>query len=141
MSRYRWHAVPDFVAIALLTGLLLVSGLAPATAAEPEQQTSQDGTVVVPWKAGYARYQTLKVQLANGDVFSQYPVVAEQDWVITGLPDGQYRFSLSGPDAQTPILSLDVRHYSLASAFGLFSLGLIMFIYLLIALFKGSRDD
>ncbi|MCU7554133.1 hypothetical protein OCL06_05945 [Alteromonas sp. ASW11-19] len=141
MSRYRWHVVPDIAVKIILASLLVFAGCAPVTAANIEKRTSQDGTIVVPWKEGYARYQTLRINSVSGDTLSRHPVVNGQNWVITGLSDGQYRFILSSSDSQTQILSLHVSHYSLTSAFGLFTLGLIMFVYLLVALMKGGRDD
>ncbi|WP_414830842.1 hypothetical protein [Alteromonas sp. H39] len=128
-------------ALLLTTCLMSLAATAfAATAAENERQ-SRDGTVEVSWEPGYAQYDTLLIQSARGESVAQYPVVDGQNWVITGMEDGQYQFILTASSTTHTLFTLDVTHYSLSGAFSLFIAGLLMFLYLVFTLIKGERGD
>lgn len=55
---------------------------------------------------------------------------------LSGLESGVYQFRLSeGEDRWSAPLELTVRHHSLTKAFGFFSMGLLLFVVLLVLIF------
>lgn len=140
-SLLRWHTMSRFAVLLMSTCLMSLAVTAFAAAAAENERSSRDGTVEVLWEPGYAQYDTLLIQSARGETVAQYPVIDGQNWVITGMEDGQYQFVLKSQSSTTPLFTLGVSHYSLSAAFGLFVAGLVMFLYLLFTLIKGERSD
>lgn len=145
-SLIRWHAVSQLTVLLITTCLISLAATAfaattsAATTAEAKR-SSRDGTVVVSWEPDYAQFDTLLIQSARGESVAQYPVIKGQNWVITGMEDGQYQFILTSSTSDKTLFTLTVEHYALSSAFGLFIAGLAMFVYLIFALVKGERRD
>ena len=60
--------------------------------------------------------------------------------VISGKPDGVYHYTLrsvDGSSASSPV-TITVKHHSLATAFNFFLIGAVVFIFILVAIIRGS---
>ena len=140
-SLIRWHNVSRQAVLLIIICLMSLAVTAFAATAAKNERSSRDGTVVVSWEPDYAQYDTLLIQTAREELVAQYPVVEGQNWVITGMEDGNYQFVLTAASSRTTLFTLNVTHYDLAGAFGLFIAGLIMFLYLIFTMVKGERSD
>jgi hypothetical protein len=62
--------------------------------------------------------------------------------VISGKPDGVYSYTVQTGDGKFFSNSLDVsvHHHSLATALKFFSIGAIVFAFILIAIIRGNRQ-
>jgi len=63
--------------------------------------------------------------------------------MISGKPDGRYHYVVrtdDGTSASNP-LTLTVAHHSLATAFNFFIIGVVVFIFILIAIVLGNRQQ
>lgn len=126
--------------VALL--LCLMGVFAPVIAAQNDipMLESRDGTATVSWKADYSGYAVLTVSSSPNKVVATYPVTETQSWVLSGLPNGNYTLALTSPtQPPLPVAELSVHHYPLKAAFGLFSMGMLMFAYLLFTLVRANR--
>lgn len=140
-SLIRWHKESRLAVLLMTICLTSLPATAFAETTAENERSSRDGTVVVSWKPDYAQYDTLLIQPARGEAVAQYPVIDGQAWVITGMEDGEYQFILSSSSSDKTLFTLNVKHYALSSAFGLFIAGLLMFLYLIFTLVKGERSD
>jgi hypothetical protein len=80
----------------------------------------------------------------GGNADQARPVYAGTNsaYFISGLADGDYRLVLRAADgSMSEPLTLHVAHQSLARAFWLAGLGALAFIAILVAIFRGARDD
>ena len=133
---FRW------VIIALL---LCVTHM--AAAADTQSLTSPDGTVTISWNDSYSDFTTLVVSGTSGEYRATYPVTDGQNWVLSGLENGDYTFELhadSGSGSALTVATLTVEHYSLRTAGALFFIGFIIFACLLFTLRKithGTSHD
>lgn len=122
----------------------LMGAFAPVIASQNDipMLESRDGTATVSWKAEYSGYAVLRVSASPNKIVATYPVTEAQGWVLSGLPNGNYTLALTSP-TQSPlhVARLSVRHYPLKAAFGLFSVGMLMFAYLLFTLVKANKGD
>lgn len=136
-ANWRYRAL--YLLLVIACGLLIISR--PATAEKHTVQTSPDGTVTVPWEDRFSPFNSLVVYDQGGSERGRYPVIQQQGWVLSGLPDGLYSLYLIAPGQKLPLNSIEVRHYSLALAGSLFVAGLFMFLYLLFTLKRGASGS
>jgi hypothetical protein len=59
--------------------------------------------------------------------------------VMTGLPDGDYRYRVEGDSGVSSPVSVTVAHHSLNRAFGFFAVGLLVFVATLWLVVRGER--
>jgi hypothetical protein len=59
--------------------------------------------------------------------------------VMTGLPDGYYRYRVEGESSRSELKSVTVAHHSLARAFAFFGVGLLVFVATLWLVVRGER--
>lgn len=130
-----------FASLMILLCYWLVTVDVVAEEVDPPEAISRDGTVNLSWQSDYADYEQLLVRKASGGVIAAYPVIANQNWSLSGLSNGNYVLSLSDETRQKKILVLRVQHYSLNSALSLFGLGLLLFAYLVFTLRRGEADN
>lgn len=74
-----------------------------------------------------------------------WSVGAVDRFTMTGLGDGDYQYQVRQISPEilpwSPPLSVAVAHHSLATAGSYFALGLLLFVVLLIALFRPSAEE
>ncbi len=100
-----------------------------------------EGYFVLSWESDADSPLTL--EQSNRADFSEVistRVAADGDITITGLIDGDYYFRLLNDNLQqSNLLRIEVAHHSLVRALAFFSLGLVLFIILLLTIYIGSR--
>lgn len=121
----------------LLCLLPMVAGSAPAFDAPPERST--DGGFTLAWEADAA------VQLEQASVADEADARIlyqghDTSTVVSGLPDGEYRFRLRavGADQWSDVATVTVEHHCLARAFGFFAVGAVVFLVLIATIVRGS---
>lgn len=84
--------------------------------------------------------QATQADFGDADTLYQGPDKAS---VISGLPNNTYyyRVRFANEPNWSEAISVEVKHHSLARAFGFFGLGIVMFIITVIVLLKGTRLD
>lgn len=100
-----------------------------------------EGYFVLSWESDADSPLTLEQSSSAdfGQVISTM-VAADGNITITGLMDGDYYFRLLDDNLQqSNLLRIQVAHHSLVRALAFFSLGLVLFIILLLTIFIGSR--
>ncbi|WP_017943110.1 MULTISPECIES: hypothetical protein [unclassified Thioalkalivibrio] len=112
----------------------------PAFDAPPERST--DGGFTLSWEAEDA----VVLERATGPDHEDVRIVYEggdASTVVSGLPDGEYRFRLRAADADTwaDEATVVVEHHSLARAFGFFAVGAVVFLVLIGAILRGRPRD
>ncbi|WP_019623855.1 fibronectin type III domain-containing protein [Thioalkalivibrio thiocyanoxidans] len=130
----------------LPASLLLLLLLPLAALAEPRfddpPTDSRDGGFTLEWNAEGA----VELERASGPDFDDARVIyrgGDTSSVISGLPDGEYRFRLraEGADDWADEARVEVAHHSLARAFGFFALGGAVFLVLIVAILRGRPRD
>ncbi|WP_018948343.1 hypothetical protein [Thioalkalivibrio sp. ALMg11] len=126
---------------ALLPFLLclpLAAGAQPTFDAPPERST--DGGFTLAWEAD----APVVLEQASGPDHANARILYEggdTSTVISGLPDGDYRFRLRAADADAEQwadqATVTVKHHSLARAFGFFAVGAVVFLVLIGAILRG----
>ncbi|WP_026279652.1 fibronectin type III domain-containing protein [Thioalkalivibrio sp. ALJ16] len=119
-----------------LLWLPLAVQAAPAFDAPPERST--DGGFTLSWEAAGA----VALEQAAGPDHGDARIIYEghdTSTVVSGLPDGEYRFRLRASDADdwSDTATVRVEHHSLARAFGFFVLGGVVFLVLIVAILRG----
>jgi len=125
----------------LLTLALALLTAAPAAAAPAfvdPPQASTDGGFTLSWEAD----TPVQLEQATGPAHADPRIIYEggdTSTVISGLPDGEYRFRLRAADADAWADEARVRveHHSLARAFGFFAVGGLVFLVLIVAILRG----
>ncbi|WP_018175089.1 MULTISPECIES: hypothetical protein [unclassified Thioalkalivibrio] len=130
----------------LLPASLLLLLLPLVVLAEPRfddpPTDSRDGGLTLEWNAE----GPVELEQASGPDFDDARVIyrgGDTSSVISGLPDGEYRFRLraDGADDWADEARIDVAHHSLARAFGFFALGGVVFLVLIVAILRGRPRD
>lgn len=107
----------------------------------PESGTSREGFVAVEWSehAGAFEYR-----LVDGDGVELYRGPFAKAFV-SGLPDGEHLFDAAALDESGATLArtaepyrVTVEHWSLRQAWLLFSIGLVVFLTLVVVLLRGA---
>ncbi|WP_019625328.1 hypothetical protein [Thioalkalivibrio sp. ALJT] len=124
------------VLLLLVLGLPLAAHAGPAFDATPERST--DGGFALSWEADGA----VALEQASGPDHADARIIYtghDASTVISGLPDGEYRFRLRASDADdwSDTATVRVEHHSLARAFGFFVLGGGVFLVLIVAILRG----
>ena len=152
---------------------LFLSLLVPATAGSDEAfvleatpPVSTDGTARLSWAVPEgARVLIQKAPFADGDAAEILYEGRDSATVVTGLPDGDYRFrgrllSAQGPltghgptsegasDAGSypgsdwsPVVTVRVQHHPLGRALAIFSVGALVFLGTAALIFMGARQE
>ena len=138
MLRLAVHPV-RFLLLVLALVLLAGPALAEPRFDDPPEH-SADGGFTLHWEAPGA----VVLERASGPDFGDARVIYEggdASRVISGLPDGEYRFRLRAADADEDAwsdrITVVVEHHSLARAFGFFAVGAAVFLVLIFALLRG----
>ncbi|MFO7955288.1 hypothetical protein [Thioalkalivibrio sp.] len=123
-----------------LLWLPLAASGQPAFDAPPERST--DGGFTLAWESD----ETVVLEQGTGPDHGDARIVYEggdTSTVISGLPDGEYRFRLRAADrdAWADEATVVVEHHSLARAFGFFSVGAVVFLVLIGAILRGRPRD
>lgn len=126
--------------LVLLLSSPLVASATPAFDAPPERST--DGGFTLSWEADTA----VVLEQATGPDHADARVIYEggdSSTVISGLPDGDYRFRLRAAEAHdwADQATVTVAHHSLARAFGFFAVGAVVFLVLIGAILRGRPRD
>jgi hypothetical protein len=122
--------------------LLLILSVSPTLALELQTSTelSTSGTFDLRWTGAQGeRFRLLEL---NDDV-SPRLVYQGRDTarVMTGLPDGSYRYQVKGESSTSQPVNVTVTHHSLNRAFGFFGVGLIVFVATLWLVVRGERGQ
>ena len=122
--------------------LLSLLHIAPALGLELQasSETSTDGTFNLSWQ-GQAGEQFRLLELADEDTIRLVYEGRDTARVMTGLPDGSYRYQVEGESGLSLPVSITVSHHSLNRAFGFFFVGLIVFITTLWLVVRGERGQ
>ncbi|OOC09785.1 MULTISPECIES: hypothetical protein [Thioalkalivibrio] len=125
--------------LALALVLLAAPALAEPRFDDPPEH-SADGGFTLHWEAPGA----VVLERASGPDFDDAGVIYEggdTSRVISGLPDGEYRFRLRAADADEDAwsdrITVVVEHHGLARAFGFFAVGGAVFLVLIVVLLRG----
>ena len=100
---------------------------------------STEGYFTASWSGLQA--DTGQLQVSNSADFSQasiYPITGEGSMTLSGYPDGIWFLRAGDGTRWAATVSLEVRHHSLARAAGFFTLGLLLFLVLLVVIVRGS---
>jgi len=87
-----------------------------------------------------------ELQQASNREFNNPRIIyagADEATAISGLPDQHYYYRVRIKDSNdwsTPI-QVEVKHHSLARAFGFFALGALMFVTMFFVLIRGARRN
>ncbi|MGM0552396.1 MAG: hypothetical protein ACQETK_01085 [Pseudomonadota bacterium] len=124
----------------LLFCLPLAAGAQPAFDASPERST--DGGFTLAWEADGSVVLEQATGPDHGDARIRYEG-GDTSTVISGLPDGEYRFRLRAAEADTwaDEATVVVEHHSLTRAFGFFAVGAVVFLGLIGAILRGRPRD
>ncbi len=124
----------------LLFCLPLAAGAQPAFDMPPERSTA--GGFTLAWEAEEPVVLEQATGPDHGDTRILYQG-GDTSTVISGLPDGEYRFRLRAADADTwaDEATVVVEHHSLARAFGFFAVGAVVFLGLIGAILRGRPRD
>ena len=125
------------------TLLLLFSCLfaTPAVCVELQSsvETSASGTFDLSWQGDEGeRFRLLQLSDDGHRLIYQGPDTAR---VMTGLPDGRYRFQVEAASGVSQPVSVTVAHHSLGRAFGFFGIGLAVFLATLWLVVRGERGQ
>lgn len=107
---------------------------------DSDTELSREGYFVLSWSLGDS--QAYEVQHADNRSFigaKTYPVPANSSMTLSGFADGNYYFRAGGEDTWTETVQVTVEHHSLARALGIFCCGFILFILLIVVIFRGNR--
>lgn len=103
--------------------------------------TSDAGYFTVEWQAD----TPVTLEMARSKDFASPETVyqgANKALFLSGFADGEYLLRLRGADgAMSEVLTLTVRHQSLQRALLLVGLGAIVFLAVIVVIFRGARDD
>ena len=123
-----------------LLWLPLAVSAQPAFDAPPERST--DGGFTLAWEADGPVVLEQATGPDHGDARTLYEG-GDTSTVISGLPDGEYRFRLRAADADAwgDEATVVVEHHSLARAFGFFAVGAVVFLVLIGAILRGRPRD
>lgn len=107
----------------------------------PEAPTSREGFLSLEWDE---HPEAFEYRLVNGEGIELYRGPFPKGF-ISGLPDGAYEFSAAALDESGQVLArtstpypLTVEHWPMQQAWLLFSIGLIVFLALVLVLLRGS---
>jgi len=106
---------------------------------------STEGYLVLNWESGLPQNTSLSLFRSANPAFDD-PVLktvpANGSMTVTGLENGSYYFQLRNPDdmlQSSNTINVEVSHHSLTRAFMFFSIGLVLFLILVAAIFAGER--
>ena len=122
----------------MLLGLLpMLAGAAPAFDAPPERST--DGGFTLAWEAD----EPVQLEQASGPDYADARILyrgRDTSTVVSGLPDGEYRFRLraAGANEWSDVATVTVEHHSLGRAFSFFAVGAVVFLVLIGTIVRGS---
>ena len=133
MHGIRWQ----WLILALVLLPALPGAAAPAFVDPPEVST--DGGFTLAWDAE----APVQLEQASGPDHADARIIYEgsdTSTVISGLPDGEYRFRLRAVESEewADEARVHVEHHSLARAFGFFVVGGLVFLVLIIAILRGG---
>ena len=131
--------------------LLLLLPVLSASAAESivlssDQSVSTAGYYQLSWEmknASPGTVYTLEQATEDAEKAEQIYRGSDTATMITGKPDGRYHYIVrtdDGSSSSNP-LTVTVAHHSLATAFNFFIIGVVVFIFILIAIILGNRQQ
>ena len=85
----------------------------------------------------------LEQKAADAEAAEQIYQGSDTATMISGKPDGSYHYIVrtdDGSSSSNP-LTVTVAHHSLATAFNFFIIGVVVFIFILIAIILGNRQQ
>lgn len=108
-----------------------------------DTEISSEGYFVLSWESDTQLPLTLQQsQSAAFDDVRITNLPADGSITITGLRDGNYFYRVLAADQeQSNIIQVQVEHHTLARAFSFFSLGLVLFIVLLVTILIGRKRE
>lgn len=131
--------------------LLFLLPVLSANAAETimlssDQSVSTAGYYQLSWQMKNASPGTIYVveqTAADPEVTQQIYRGSDTATMISGKPDGSYQYVVRADDgsAYSNPLTVTVAHHSLASAFNFFIIGVVVFIFILLAILHGNRQQ
>lgn len=134
----------------LFLSLLIPAGAGcdQAFVLEAAPQVSTDGTARLSWTVpDGARVLIQRAPLADGDTAATLYEGKDSAAVVTGLPDGDYRFRGRLLRAQgrasdwSPVVTVRVQHHPLGRALAVFSVGALVFLATAALIFTGARQE
>lgn len=131
--------------------LLLLLPVLSASAAESivlssDQSVSTAGYYQLSWEmkdASPGAVYILEQKAADAEVAEQIYRGSDTATMISGKADGEYHYIVhtdDGSSSSNP-LTVTVAHHSLATAFNFFTIGVLVFIFILIAIVTGNRQQ
>ena len=151
----RFSYLPLFIGSLLLAGLYCPSAVAAPVQLETDTNLATAGYFQLQWSwpdaPADAVYQLAERQIDDSKTGAAFKTIYQGDdlaSVISGKANGRYEYqvramanadSLSKP-VTSNVVSIEVSHHSLANAFGILSLGVVIFLAILITIFRGAKQ-
>ena len=111
-----------------------------------DQSVSTAGYYQLSWEMKNASSEAIYIleqKAAGADAAEQIYRGSDTATMISGKPDGRYHYVVrtdDGSSSSNP-LTVTVAHHSLATAFNFFIIGVVVFIFILIAIVLGNRQQ
>lgn len=139
-SRARYFFI--FLILPLLISAAPSTCLAADVLLESDQEISTAGYYQLSWLQGKpGMVLTLEERQDAAAAVSEIYNGMDTATVISGKPDGVYHYTLLS-DAGEPVsntVTVTVKHHSLTIAVNFFLIGALVFVFILIAIIRGSR--
>jgi hypothetical protein len=150
---FRFSQIPLFSCLSLLAWLISGSVHAEALQLSSSTDNASAGYFQLSWSWPAApadvTYQLVERQLdQSGTVTTFNTIYQGYDLasVISGKPDGryEYRVTAGSPTLADTVISnrvtVNVKHHSLGNAFAVLSLGVLIFLAIVISIYRGARN-
>jgi hypothetical protein len=125
--------------------MLLLSANAALCASEKtlssDTQLSTEGYFVLSWQSGDSEDQIWLQESGSADFSNttDTAITATGSITLTGYADGDYHFRVGHPGNWSSPLLVTVQHHALGRALAFFSLGLLLFMVLVVAILRGRK--
>jgi hypothetical protein len=99
-----------------------------------------------PADTNYQLYERTLKPVENATDFSMLYEGKDMASVLSGKPNGTYQYRINASseslnhEIQSNMVTVVVKHHSLAEAFFVFSIGVLIFLAILIVIFRGMRQ-
>jgi hypothetical protein len=125
--------------------MLLLSANAALCATETslvsDTTLSSEGYFVLSWQIDGSEGQALLQESGSADFpqFKEMAIPATGSMTLTGYTDGDYYFRAGTPGNWSTSVLVTVQHHALSRALAFFSLGLLLFVVLVVVILRGRK--
>lgn len=115
----------------------------------PGESFTDSGYMSIKWSSTGNYVGDYQLEQASDPDFKESKLIYEgpdRASFVSGLPNGVYYFRVRAVEGDkfsqwSPMVSVKVKHHSLAMAFGLASVGIVVFLLTVAVVVKGIYDD